>query len=287
MKYSTLLGSLACCLALTSGAYAQEDVLRPGTIREGSLSSPSAGRSSSSSRMPIALGVDLGVNYNIFSQNVDYMGTSTAYKVFESGAGFSPFFDIYLDMGIAQSLGVQLKLSYDMKNFSHDMNNEETCFVQDEIGVVGDTTAVVENNWDVTSVSYAGIAALLRINITDSFIATIGPTVHFAISEPESELTRTVLSPDSCYFNFGLPTQSKQISSKDTLDNGVSARVGIDVALGYKIPIARSIDLVPKVGFQYFFSNFTEEVELPSGQMSEGNTKLHSLQLSIGVLFGL
>ncbi len=279
MKYLKLLGGLACCLVFTSGAYAQEDVLRPGTTG-GGASSSSSGRSSSSSRTPISIGVDLGVNYNMFSQNTDYLGAITYREVFESGSGFSPFFDAYLDVGLSRSIGVQLKLSYDMKNFSNSVENDELC--PDPLG--GSEMVTVDNDWDVTSVSYVGIAALLRVNITENFIATIGPTVHFAAGDPQNEIQRTILTPGTCLFTS---TQSKEVAVTDTIDNALSTRVGLDMALGYKIPLTSSIDLLPKVGFQYFFSKFTEEEELPSGDMTDASTKLHSLQLSIGVLFGL
>ncbi len=310
MKYLKLLGGLACCLVFTSGAYAQEDVLRPGTTGGGSSSSSSS-HSSSSSRTPISIGVDLGMNYNMFSQNVDMAPTNFLNKPFESGSGFSPFFDAYVDIGLSKMFGLQIKLSYDTKNYGNDMSDTDTLtgfyyFDDGSTPIAGAEITTTKREFTVKS-AYLGITPLLRINATDKLFFTIGPSIQFGLGKIKYTEDYTTEAPEGFNTLFydadgnGVPDD---INNNGNLTddwfrslNGSqesdpqSPRIAIEAGAGYLIPLAPKISLVPKLGFQYFLTPVLKKEDSEyigtDGETHDAKPTVHSLQLSIGVLFGL
>ena len=83
----TVLTLFALMVVLPFSIHAQdEDVLHPhGGGKMGS-------GSSSSSSTPIILGIEGGINYNMFSQTITGLLPNSRNEVFKSGSGFSPFF---------------------------------------------------------------------------------------------------------------------------------------------------------------------------------------------------
>lgn len=311
MKYLKLLGGLACCLVFTSGAYAQEDVLRPGTTTGGGASSSSSGRSSSSSRTPIALGVDLGMNYNMFSNNTDQAATNFLNKPFESASGFSPFVSAYIDIGLSKILGLQIKLSYDMKNYGNDMSDVDTLggfyyFDDGSTPVAGAEIVTTKRELEIES-SYLAIAPLLRINATDNLFFTVGPSIQFGLGKINYKEEYTTEAPEgfnSLFYDVngdGLPDDLnnngdltddwfRSLTEEAEIDHQ-SPRVAIEVGAGYLIPLSSNISLVPKLGFQYFLTPIVKKENSEylgmDGEIHDAKPTVHSLQLSIGVLFGL
>lgn len=290
MNRIVLWYSFVCCLVVATTALAQEDVLRPHG-RAGGDDGTSSFRTRTS-KTPVAVGIDAGINYSFFSQDLSATGQpEDIQKIFESGTGIAPFVNAYLDIGISRSVGIQLKIGYDAKKFGNDGTNTENCSIyqRDEFGnIIGftDTLATVDNEYTV-SPSFVALGVLARIDFAKNFVGTIGPIVHFSAGKPVEKITRTIQSPDSCYFNFRTPEQSRTLHAEGDVENSVSPRFGMELGVGYKIPLAPSVALVPKVGFQFFFSKAFKDGVLESGGTSDVNTQLHSVQFSIGLLFGL
>lgn len=267
---------LTCCgLFAVTTALAQENILQPhgdGMSRR------------SSSKTPIAIGIDAGINYSFFSQSIsaEVLQALPALKVFESGSGIAPLVQAYVDIGIHRSVGIQLKIGYDAKKFGNEETNTQDCEV-----LGGSSTIATINNEYTTSPAFIALGVLARIDLTERFVGTIGPIVHFASGKPLQKVTRTIQSPDNCYFNIGTPEQSRSIHAEGEIESTTSPRFGMELGLGYKIPLTPSITLVPKAGFQFFFSKAFDEKQSEDGQTSAANARLHSAQFSIGLLFGL
>lgn len=286
--------TICALIGLVTGAtYAQdEDVLRPhGGGKMGGRSS-----NSSSSSTPIMLGIEAGINYNMFSQTMNGLLPNSRFAVLQSGSGISPFVGAFIDIGLTDKLGFQVKLAYDQKKFGNTKDAIIDCQVVDPVlGNISVVDASISGEFTNT-ISYIDLTPQLRWNITPEFFMLIGPTAHFQLGNGSGTFKETINSQGDCYFNFGTAQQSKtsQINF-DSLGTN-TPRFGAQIDVGYKIPVSHSIFLVPKVGFQYMFTKLSEDESSfdNSKQLSTGlvpitatNKLLHSLQFSLGLWFKL
>lgn len=284
---------LVVCLSLTASAQ-DEDVLRP---RGSNSSNARRGSSSSSSSTPIIFGIEAGVNYNMFSQTMSGLVPDSRFALNQSGSGISPFVGAFVDIEVARNLGVQIKLAYDQKKFSNSKDAIRDCGVVDQL--TGITTVVDANITGeyTNTISYIDLTPQLRWNITPELVFLIGPTAHFQLGNGSGTYTETVSSDGQCFYNPGTPQQSKTITA--TVDSlaTIAPRFGIQLDLGYKIPLSNSISLVPKVGYQYMFTKIANDgiLQDDSKALSTGvspdvsitDRTLHSLQFTLGLWFQL
>ncbi|MBI3260284.1 MAG: outer membrane beta-barrel protein [Ignavibacteriae bacterium] len=296
----TTLTIFALMTVLHFSSFAQdEDVLRPhGGGRMGASSS-----NSSSSSTPIMLGIEGGINYNMFSQTMSGIVPNSRFAVFESGSGVSPFIGAFVDIGLAHNLGLQIKLAYDQKNFSNTKDAIRTCQYIDPILGPQVTNANVTGEF-TNSITYIDITPQLRWNITPEFFILVGPTAHIKIGSASQTFTETISSDGACFYNFGLPTQSKTFQVSSDSVAVTSTRFGAQIDVGYKIPLSPSIFLVPKAGIQYMFTKLAEDEAAiddskavsdpnsPTGYtglvpFTANDKMLHSLQFSLGLWFQL
>lgn len=312
MTFSRLWCGLACCIVFCTSAHAQEDVLRPNGRDGGTSSGSSSGGSSSG--IPIFIGVDGGINYNIFSANFDQYPKGTVYNPFESASGISPFFDAYIDFGVSRNIGIQLKLSYDTKNFGNDRSTTDTLegFFYSETGGTPIYSAgelvTYKQDLEVTS-AYLGITPLLRVNLTENFLLTFGPSIQIPLGDIEqTDDLEVTASPEGFNPFFydgngdGIPddrnnngTFVDDYFAKGTLTsrarNPQSPRIAIELGLAYRIPLTRSIALLPRAGFQYFVSPIVKKQDSEyigvDAATHDSKPTVHSAQFSIGLLFGL
>ncbi len=284
--------SLILLCSATFATFAQEDVLRPHRLTP------------IRSHTPIALGLEAGMNFSFFSQNLQWFYDATGYPsndprfaVAESATGFTPFFSALLDIGFSPSIGLRFKMGYDSKNTSNTETGPVACILYDPYGnPYADTTATVESQMKLRF-AYLHITPLVRWNLTPSFHLTLGPTLHFPIGTPQFERTDTILSDEGCLFGDPI-TGTRIVTYQTDLDTlSISPRIGIEMGFEYAIPIARQVWLLPALQFQFFFSNVTKEEEnlqfvdangyLVTIQKSDYRNKLHSLRLALTLLFGL
>ena len=287
-----IVSIVVLCILMTSNLYSQdEDVLRPRGVRN---DQSRANSSSSSSKTPLILGIEAGLNYNMFSQTITGLVPNSRFAVFESASGISPLVGVFLDVAIADNLGIQFKVAYDQKYIKNTKDAIIDCQI---FGVTGSIVDAQISGEFTNTVSYIDLTPLLRWNITPELFLLVGPTVHLQIGNGSGTFTETITSSGDCYFNFGTPDSSK--TSTLTFDSlgTVSPRIGAQIDLGYKIAVSPTISLVPKVGYQYMFTKLaSDEVGTDnSRQLSTGlvspftatNKILNSLQFTLGLWFQL
>lgn len=290
--------TICALIGLVTGAtYAQdEDVLRPhGGGKMGGRSS-----NASSSSTPIMLGIEAGINYNMFSQTMNGLVPDSRFAVLGSGTGISPFVGAFIDIGLTDKLGLQVKLAYDQKKFGNIKDGIRNCAVDDPIFGFKVVDAQITGEFTNT-ITYIDLTPQIRWNVTPEFFVLVGPTAHFKIGNASQTFTETIKTPGDCYYGLGTPNQSKtlQINSDSVTVN--SSRLGAQIDLGYKIPLSSSIFLVPKVGFQYMFTKlvdnevgFDDSKRIDNPPPTTGivpitltDRALHSLQFSLGLWFKL
>lgn len=268
---------------MTSAMYAKdEDVLRPKGRSDGGGSSSSSS-SSSSWKPDIKVGVEAGINLNFFSQNAT--GLPPGYpEIISSGFGVAPYLSIFADVGLSPTVGIQARLSYDMKDFSSSGTHELPC--ADQLGTVNTATIDYKGN---DYIRYYDVAFLLRWSVSKDIVLLGGP-IYQSLASASSRIEQTILSPDNCFFNLGQPNQSKTSVVEGSTEGVVTAeRVGIDLGVGYVIPLNPTTWLVPRLGGQFFLTPLADDRVTANDPyfFSAKNAQLHSLQLGLGLWFSI
>ena len=283
------LASLIVAVLLITGiASAQEDVLRP----NGRPGSTSPSSSSSGKGLPFILGLEAGGNFNFFSQSIDGTWDESPYNVYQNGFGVSPFFGIYADIGLSESFGIGIRLLYDMKSFSNSQDDALLdCFIENQ----GYTVAPISVEY-TESISYVTINPVLRWQATPEFFVHFGPVIQLAVDSLTNTTTYTVDESETCRFFYGTPQESTTLTTEGSAAADPSTRFGIDLALGYRIALSKTIELVPPLGYQWISTPYSQDVECLDD--SRANTidfapatatspMLNSLQLSLALWFNL
>ncbi len=279
-----LLRLVLLCIFLPGAMLlAGEDVLRPSTPAAGDV------KHKRSDRPPVQLGFDLGATFNTYSGDAEEQLSGTRGNLFEAGSGLGGLLDIYADIPVSESIGIQASLGVDAKSFSDDSNTySEDCTLAD----LQTVTANLDNEYDAT-VTYVALAGLLRVNVTPEWQVYVGPNLQFKIGDAEFESTDHINSPDECFFidDAGFLTDQKSQTQTDIDDQASSTRLALEIGTGYLIPLSEGVWLVPKAGAQLFLSSFGDDIStfsLDSTALGNiTNRTLHSIQFTIGLLFDL
>lgn len=283
-----------CCAMITAPfLFAQEDVLRPNGRTQTSIGaqSGSANAVSSSGRSGVfALGLEGGLGVNFFSQSLPNVlnGNAEQFRnVLGSGNGLGGYIAGIVDYGISDNIGLQLRLGYQSGSFS---NNGE---IDSILGLYTATQQIVstKQNWDwkVTNVSYFTTELNVRINATPELSFTVGPILQVLVGQtPENSITQTIVSPDFMYFVQGTELV-KTVTSSGEFTGFTSTRLGVDIAASYKVNLAKSWALIPRLGFQYMITKMAnnETAQGIGGNeiLLAENRSLHTLQLGVGLLY--
>ncbi len=281
--------------------YSQEDVLRP--------KGKPGGYDYTFDRNPFIIGFEGGLNYNMYNQTLawddnyyEILGVPNHPTVFdglESANGLSPHFGVLLDVPINNTIGLQARLSYDMKNYGTTSNGFDWAYFND----FGYLEELMNLEVDATS-AYLTFTPLLRINANENLFFTIGPTFHFLMGDVETTWRPTVVDRTATLDQFifwdrvgaaGQYTADFKTSSADVNEQAFSTRVGVEAGVGYKIPVSNGIYLVPQGRFQYMFTKQMEDTywytlnDIFEEVVFQTTTDkmLHSLQFALAIWFEL
>ncbi len=267
-------------------SYSKEDVLRPnGNLSELTDFKPY-----------ITIGLEAGLNYNIFNQNMIWSNNylhGTIFDPLTTGSGISPHIGALIDIPLDNTFGVQLRFAYDMKNFGQSSSGNDFDIQSRPHDMKLDV--------NVTS-AYFTITPLLRINATNKLFFTVGPTFHSIVGPIETTWKPEVADGTPLnsfgYFNYlGFGTASRGSVTLSTDDQGSiekpnSLRLGLEGGVGYKFDLSEKIYLVPQLRFQLMLTPITNNTELINIITNETilqttDRMLHSFQLAIAVWFEL
>lgn len=286
-----IIAFIVGCVALP----AQEDVLRP-KGRPGAVESGK--RKSSSKGLTWRLGLEAGINYSMASRDITGPIATSPIMAFTSGSGISPLFGIYAEVEVSSSIAIGARVLYDMKSFGNTKTDATLdCIILDEYGsIINTSTANLDAEYTQT-INYVTINPLIRWSVADRFFVHLGPVLQFAASDVETKIVQTMDAGEICRFNFGTPDSSTTFSSTGTEAADPSFRVGLDVGLGYRIALSKTIDLVPRVGYQFMFTPYGKEetgidasnaiMDPPERTYTATAPMLNSLQASLSLWFTL
>ncbi len=274
----------ALCLGLFvfSFAYSQEDVLRPK-----GKSKYQDSYEYDQAHQPFILGIEAGLNYNMLSQTQDwYYEHGTIYDGLESASGFSPHLGVLVDYPLNHNMGIQLRLSYDSKYAQVDIDGFDYNYSLVPKDMTGDVDVVA---------NYTTVTPLFRYNFDENLFMTIGPTIHILSSEIETGWDMAVKGdvldniPYWDYLGFG-PFSAQKLTFNVLDEYKVETRVGLEFGIGYKVPIAKNIYLVPQGRFQYMLSKFEKDSQLLNSTNSTvieetKDVMMHSIVFALGLWF--
>ncbi len=264
-------------------SFAREDVLRP----KGKF------YHDDDYRRKITLGVEAGLNYNMFNQNMTWNELFLHGSIFDpltTAQGVSPCIGAMIDVPLDNTFGIQLKLAYDVKNFSRSSTGSD----YDLSGVAHDMILEVS-----AKSAYFTITPLLRINASENLFFTIGPTIHTIVGPIETTWKPEVSDGTSlnsfAYFNylgFGAASRGSVTLSTDdanSIEKPNSPRIGLEGGIGYKFNLSSNVFLVPQVRLQLMFTPITNDTELvdinDNTILQTTDRMLSSLQLALALWF--
>lgn len=288
--------TIVTMLTVAFPAGAQEDILRPNGKRRSEDKIPSSGDTSATIVRPMheeglhplfRLGVEGGINLSTTSRDVTGTLATSPYMVYESGSGVSPLAGLYAEIEVTRTISIGLRILYDAKVFSGQKDDViEDCPVRDLLSgyVIGYTFASLSSAYE-TSVSYITISPVVRWSPFARLFIQFGPVLQVGLGNNSTTLTETMDDDESCRFTDGTVT-SQTRTENNTSPVDPAARFGIDLALGYQIPLASWLDLVPRIGYQWMFTPYTNTGTGldDSSQYSDG---LVTYTISPGVLQSL
>ncbi len=286
---------IAALVAVCTIASAQEDVLRP----NGRPGATPKKRSHSSGTGAIwRLGLEAGINVNSSSRDVTGASQSSIYNTFASASGISPLFGVYVEAELSSVIALGARFLYDMKNVSGSKTDAfRDCSILDPYTGTTIVSAPISASFE-NSLSYITINPVVRVTLADRLFLHAGPVIQFAASQLESSLTQSVSESEQCRFvdadgNFTLTS----ITSTGSEDANPSTRFGLDAGIGYRIAITPKIDLVPRLGYQFMFTEYASGANVlddtqaqtnpPARNVSISTGSLNSLQASLSLWFSL
>ncbi|MBU3700265.1 MAG: hypothetical protein FGM33_09725 [Candidatus Kapabacteria bacterium] len=292
----------ALIIFTTCHVTAQEDVLRPNgrvnitpTAEE---SSSARERRSASAELVVRGGIEGGLGLNMYSKTISGIISTSPLSVFSSGTGVSPTYGVYAEIGITPTMSVGLRMMVDQKSVTGSKDGLlQDCIVNDEYGVPVRVT-VASFRGEFTNVqTFFAFTPVLRFDLADNFFAQVGLPIHLPTENQQITSTQTIDPSDECFFNLGLPNQSKVNTVRTEETIYPSVRFGLDAAVGYRLPIGEGLELVPRIGYQLMFTPFDNEstgtdgtrasTDPPARDFVANAASLHSLQATIALWFRL
>ncbi len=320
-----LVACLVVLLAITS-TFAQEDVLRP-RGRPESQRSYKEQQHRRRDKQSIILGLDAGLNINMFSQPYTLTGptiTQSPEEVLKSGSGVSPAFGVFIDVPVASSVGIQARLGYDAKWFSNTFRSVIDATITNEVrgvdgfGGIVDMETEAQASWTLNTI---GAAILARVDLAPNVFITAGPIMQFQLGDLVRSDRLTKIGPDNTFIVVdydGNPGPFDEITRETTFaqnflpavgpqDDGngnptyvgreyESMRLGLEFGIGYRHDISPTMFIAPSLRYQLMLSplnstfSAVEIARVPTqgaAAMSFGDSSLNSLVLAVQLGFTL
>ncbi|HCN05144.1 MAG TPA: hypothetical protein DIS79_05940 [Bacteroidetes bacterium] len=231
-----LLVALFAAVAAAPLSAQSEDVLRP----KGRPGSSSSDNTTSSSSRPITIGIEAGLNFNFFGQDIsrqpfvsgDPTVTNSPEEVLGSGFGVSPTIGVFVDVPVSSSIGIQGRVAYDRKSYGNTRRGVVDAFVQQtpvrvqpidgspnlpsNIHGFNDGIVAMDTEAEVSfAMNTIAVAVIGRFDIWKSLYVTFGPYAHFVMGDATRTDTWTWIGPDSTFISVdynGVRDRYTQIS---------------------------------------------------------------------------
>lgn len=270
MKHIVLFTSMMLVLAVSLSAQ-NEDVLRP-YGRSGDASQGTQ-RTRSSSANPFIIGVEAGVYLDMFSQtlNREVPVAGSVEDVLAKGSGIGYTAGLFCDIPVAKGFGIQVRGVYDHHAFSNSSSSDTIDAVDTTSHTVFPMPVKSSYSWTSNNIS---LALLARIDLMTDLFLTVGPIAsirmgdavrHDEISKVDDNMNSWITidydSVDGQYASISrdtkVATNISPVGSVTTSDYA-SARFGLELGIGYRLALSKTVYLAPNVRYQYMFTKLND-----------------------------
>ncbi len=292
--------TLATLLVLSVSVSAQEDVLRPKGRKKpqgDTAETKDLQVRDKASAKKFRIGAELGINYNLASRLVEGTLPTSPYMVLESGSGVSPFAGLYVEMIVRPSVSIGLRMFYDVKYFGDEKTDViEDCPIVEPISgyVIGYKLSSLNATY-TTSVKYLTFNPLVRFVSPIGLFVHVGPSIQFSLGNISTSLVERMDVTEDCRFEIRSVLSNERVTT-ESIQPSPSLRIGLDVGVGYTIPLSSGFELVPRIGYQLPITAYGESQNETddTSQYSNGIApftlsagSLQSFQASLSVWFVL
>ncbi len=237
----------------------------------------------------VAIGLVAGLNYNMFSANLQNALPNSGLNVLDGGRGFSGLFGLTIDLLPLEENGAQFRFAYDVKAYSHSVQWTHECLSAENEVIPFETDS--EHRFSLANLA---MSLLLRFRLAGEVSLMIGPTIQNSLGKTNGEIEHRVLEPHACVL---LPTTVDGSNNTALIETEPDQdfRWGLDMALVVRREIDTDWILSAELGGQYFITYLHRNAdELPDNSRprtdgvvtaSISDQILHSLQARIGLLY--
>jgi hypothetical protein len=253
---------------------------------------------------PIRYGVEVGGNYNMFSQTITrpLEISDSPFNAYWEAAGFSWYAMFQADYSFRKGMGVQVRLGLDRKAGGNSFSGNGAYADIRPGGSIDYQIVPMTLEYDLTA-TYLALSTAYRIEVDGAF-AAVGPTLHFLLGSVHQVETAAYSSDGTAEFHDAAGNKiGKELQTEMDLTSGVDLRMGLEAALGYHFDLSPDVALGPVVRYQYMISSFLEDQSSgdqyrrytlreqfpPDGvvPVQLSNRNVHSVQLGLSLQFGL
>jgi len=197
-------------------------------------------------------------NSSYYSGNSDWKiggDFGMMFSFLKASSGVSPFANVLADYSTSHNFGIEAKL-----NLTRASNS----------GAYGDLGSSVKTTVGVAQTTI-GLGISVRYDFSKNVFMTAGPRLYL----PVGSMTLSVDQNDGGHTQHG----------ETTLDGVSSTAFGIEIGAGYRFNLTNSMQIVPRVSYQ-FLSGSGTETSIGNG-LSISPSTASCFQISVGIMSSL
>jgi hypothetical protein len=262
-------------------SFAEEDVLRP---KGRTIDKKSSKNNLSNDYPKIAVGLELGLNYNIFSADMQWENEldQSRFAIYQNMQGFSAFFGAFVDYSFDEKIGLQAKLQYGNSYVTNEGDARYDCIQYDDFGNIISidlTDTRTEYKYDFDQIN---LELYFRYNLDENIFLMGGLVILAPASQDQFEITNNILTEGCYYLEDPQNTLSERVLSRTIISNSdaVNTRVGLSLIGGYRYDVNESIWIAPNLQIQLLPTLILDDVTFPDDTQSAFRSSTGEIETS-------
>jgi len=229
----------------------------------------------------VALGVETGINYNLFSEDSPSLPPVDVARLKSSGTGIGGYIGGLVDLSLTPTVGLQFHVTYDENGFGSSASTTRLVTVYDETGVPAE---LMEAPFQITSriaASSVDLSVLTRVEVCPSFSLIGGLTMQNLDGTVTATTTYRSLDSTVRFADGGMEASVQQ----DITALIPSRRYALDLGASYSYRLNAGTTIAPTLSFRYYLTPFGRDYTEDGYRWQ--NVSLNTLRFGATVTFGL
>lgn len=251
--------------------------------------------------------IGAGLNITMMSGNPTFRSLAVfegRSDLYESASGIGPLLYGALGYRYTPNFSIRVRLDLDRRRVDNEASSIDTCLGIDPVS--GRTISVpfpATKAYDI-AVTYLTMSLLPAYHVDDVYLFA-GPAIGVPVTRTVHETNVNTDTSNPCFYLPFTPDATKSIEGSLPTGTNTATRIALKVGAGYTIRVAPGVDLVPEIGLDIGLGETFErnadgsfevlqmtnpDVAIPIVSQNapiNNAIRLHTLQLTIGVRFGL